>query len=283
MSDPETAIFDDEGWGLRLPELAPAYRGAEPFPHLVLDDFLAEPAAERLRREFPSVTDGEWIHYRHVNESKYGKRDRAALGPSLGAAVDALNGPRFVAFLERLTGIEGLLADPSLEGGGLHQSERGGFLNLHADFTVHPHRRTWRRRVNVIVYLNRDWREGWGGHLELWDRGVTRAVRRVSPLHNRAVIFNTEPESIHGHPDPLRCPEGESRKSIALYYFTAEAGTARERSTDYHPRPGDGARGLLIRADTLALRGYDHLKRRLGFDDRVVSRVLGAIGGRRRG
>ncbi len=282
MSDPETTIFDHEGWGRRLPNLALAYRGAEPFPHVVLDELLAAPVAERMRREFPSVAEGEWIQYRHVNERKYGRRDRASFGPSLGAAVDELSSPRFVSFLERLTGIEGLLADPSLEGGGLHQSERGGFLNLHADFTVHPHRRTWRRRVNVLLYLNRDWPEAWGGHLELWDHAVTRPVRRVSPIHNRAVIFNTDRGSIHGHPEPLACPEGETRKSLALYYFTAEPDRAPARSTDYRPRPGDGARGLLIRADAMALRAYNHVKRRLGLDDRLASRVLGALGGRRR-
>jgi hypothetical protein len=277
MSETDAAIFDHDHWARRLAELAPVYRAAAPFPHLVLDDFLTASAADRMLAEFPRVADGEWIQYQHVNERKLGRRDRASFGPALGAAIDALSSPRFVSFLERLTGIEGLLADPSLEGGGLHQSERGGFVNLHADFTVHPHHRGWRRRINVLVYLNEGWADAWGGHLELWDRSVTRCVRRVSPLHNRAVIFNTDEGSFHGHPDPLTCPEGETRKSVALYYFTAEATPAAVRSTEYRPRPGEGARGLLVHADTLALRLYDRLKRRFGFDDRLVSRVLGAL------
>ena len=281
MSARAAAIFDHEGWLRRADALAPAYRAAEPFPHAVLDGFLADGAAERMLAEFPGTREGTWIHYEHLNERKLGRRDRSSFGPALGAAVDALCAPGFVTFLERLTGIAGLIADPSLEGGGLHQSERGGFVNLHADFTVHPHRRSLRRRVNVLLYLNKSWPDAWGGHLELWDAGVTRCVRRVSPLFNRAVVFDTGEGSIHGHPTPMTCPEGVTRKSIALYYFTEDAAPARERSTRYHPRPGDGARALLIHADTLALRAYDGAKRRLGLDDRLASRVLAAM--RRRG
>ena len=277
----ERTIFDYDRWSGQLSELAPLYRGADPFPHVVLDDFLAGPAADAVLDEFPRVGDGEWIHYQHVNESKFGKRDRASFGPSVGAAVDELNSPRFVAFLEQLTGIGGLIADPTLEGGGLHQSERGGFLNLHADFTVHPHRRSFRRRVNVLVYLNKDWPDAWGGQLELWDRSITRCVRRVSPIHNRVVIFNTDADSFHGHPDALRCPEGHTRKSLALYYFTEEGTGAFARSTEYRPRPGDGARALLIYADKMALRAYDKVKRRFGLDDRLVSRLLGLVSRRR--
>ena len=107
-------------------------------------------------------------------------------------------------------------------------------------------------------------------------------MRRVSPLHNRVVIFNTDEDAFHGHPNRMTCPEGQTRKSIALYYFTAETSGVRARSTEYRPRPGDGARGLLIYADKMALRAYDHLKRRLGFDDTVVSRVLGALQRRRK-
>jgi hypothetical protein len=270
-------IFDYETWERQLDALVPAYRNADPFAHIVLDDFLFAPAAERMASEFPDLASDAWIRYQHVNENKFGRRDRQNFGPSLRAAFETFASARFVTFLERLSGIPRLLSDPSLEGGGLHQSVRGGFLNVHADFTVHPHRPTWRRRVNVFVYLNDGWQREWGGDLELWDRDVTHAVRRVSPHQNRVLIFNADEHAFHGHPDPLTCPAGRSRKSIALYYFTEEAAPVRARSTDYRARPGDGALRALIYADKMALRAYDLLKRRLGFDDRWVSRLLGAL------
>jgi hypothetical protein len=270
-------VLDYGRWETRLDELAAVYRGAEPFPHVVLDDFLVPAAADRVLAEFPAVTDGEWIHYRHVNENKHGMTDREAAGPAAAAVMAELLSARFVGLLERLTGLPALLADPSLEGGGLQQSERGGFLNVHADFTVHPHRPDWRRRVNVLLYLNPNWDDAWGGQLELWDRSMSRCVRRVSPQHNRVVIFGTDETTFHGHPDPLACPERQTRKSVALYYFSAERVRPVARSTEYRPRPGDGAQALFIHADTLALRAYDRIKRRFGFDDRVISRVLGAL------
>src|SRR5262249_55210297 len=100
----DEGVFDYARWEGRLDALAPAYRAAQPFPHVMLDDFLLAPFADRMREEFPAVTDREWIHYRHVNESKHGQSDPAALGPALGAAIGELLSPRFVAFLTRLTG-----------------------------------------------------------------------------------------------------------------------------------------------------------------------------------
>jgi hypothetical protein len=265
----------------RLAALAAGYRSADPYPHTVIDDFLDPALLRRAAAEFPAVTD-DWIHYAHVNEQKFGQTSRARFPGTLGAIVDALNSDEFVSALSALTGIEGLVADPALEGGGLHQSERGGFLNVHADFTVHPHHRDWRRRINVLVYLNEDWRDEYGGHLELWDRGMARCVRRVLPVFNRAVIFNTDPDSFHGHPDPLTCPEGRTRKSIALYYFTKDAAPSYVRSTEYRPRPADGFKRVWIRMDTLVLRGYDRAKRVLHIDDRFASGLLRRLSARRR-
>jgi hypothetical protein len=275
------ATLDFEALEERLDALAADYRAARPFPHVLLDDALLGTAADAMVREFPAIDEGTWIHYQHVSERKHGRRDREAFGPSLRAAIDTLTSPRFVALLERLTGIPGLHADPTLEGGGLHQLERGGFLELHSDFTVHPLRRGWRRRVNVFVYLNPGWRDEWGGHLQLWDRGLTRCVRKVSPLHNRLVVCETGEDTFHGNPDPLRCPVGVTRKSIALYYYTAAAPGDRGRPTRYRARPGYGARRILIHADNLALRLYAGLKRRLGLDDRIAGRVLSFLFRRR--
>jgi hypothetical protein len=231
--------------------------------------------------EFPGIQSGEWIHYVHYNERKFGKTNRESFGPTIGAVIDELNSPRFLRFLRDITGIEELLPDETLEGGGLHQSERGGFLNVHADFTVHPHRRDWRRRLNLLLYLNPVWEESYGGYLELWDTKMRECRRRIGPLLNRCVIFSTDPTSFHGHPDPMTCPPGMTRKSLALYYFTQDA-AATVRSTEYRARPGEGVRGLGIYLDKMALRAYDRTKRALGIDDRFASNLLKMLSGRRK-
>ena len=129
--------------------------------------------------------------------------------------------------------------------------------------------------MNVIVYLNEGWREEWGGALELWNRDMSACVAKVAPLFNRVAIFNTDADSFHGLPDALQCPEGVTRKSLALYYFTDEQQPFMVRSTEYRARPGDGAKGLAIWADKLVLRVYDKVKRRFNLDDKFASRVLG--------
>jgi len=184
-----------------------------------------------------------------------------------------LNSPRFVAFLTAVTGIPDLLADDSLEGGGLHRSVKGGYLNIHADFTVHPRHRHWRRRVNLLLYLNDDWPGEYGGELEFWSRDMKRCVTKTAPIGNRVVIFTTDADSFHGHPEPLRCPDGVSRRSLALYYFTEEDAPV-ERSTNYRARPGDGLKSLSIYLDKEALKLFDGMKRRLGLSDEAGSAFL---------
>ena len=265
----------------QVDQLRAQFANGDPYPHVVMENFLNGDVIERILSEFPGVASGEWIHYVHYNERKFGKTDREAFGPTIGAVVDELNSPRFLRFLQDVTGIEDLLHDESLEGGGLHQSERGGFLNVHADFTVHPHRRDWRRRLNLLLYLNPEWDESYGGYLELWDTEMRACRKKIAPILNRCVIFSTDPTSFHGHPDPMTCPPGMTRKSLALYYFTQEE-TPLVRSTEYRARPGEGVRGLGIYLDKMALRAYDRTKRALGIDDRFASNLLKLLSGRRR-
>src|SRR5205807_3288600 len=149
------------------------------------------------------------------------------------------------SLLEQLTGIDNLLIDESMEGGGLHQSMAGGFLNVHADFTVHPHNLHWRRRVNLLLYLNDEWPSEWGGGLELWSTDMKRCETLIEPVGNRVVVFSTDANSFHGHPTPMQCPPGVARRSLALYYFTEEA-KPQIRSTEYRARPGEGPRAALI-------------------------------------
>jgi hypothetical protein len=155
-----------------------------------------------------------------------------------------LNSQAFLGFLEEMTGFHGLLSDPYFEGGGLHETKRGGHLGVHADFNVHE-RLKLERKLNLLVYLNEDWEDDYGGFLELWDRQMKECVIRVKPVFGRAVIFNTALDSFHGHPDPLNCPPERSRRSIATYYYSApEEGLAAlpKRTTNFQARPGSADR-----------------------------------------
>lgn len=261
-------------WHAELPRLRARYAEAEPFPHIVLDEFIQPEIAEQALREFPGLDSSGWIHHKHFNENKLDNPDRSTFGPTLGAIIDELNASAFLRFLSDLTGVQELRPDTGLQGGGLHLSGPGGFLNIHADFTVHPYRRNWRRRINVLIYLNKQWEDHYRGHLELWDSRMQRCVRMIAPLFNRAVIFNTDAVSFHGHPDPLTCPPEFTRKSLALYYYTQESRPPDVRSTHYRARPGDGLKALWIHLDNMALRLYTATKWRFGISDRVASRML---------
>ncbi len=250
------------------------FASAEPFPHVVIDDFLDAATAAAIAAEFDVVDDG-WIYYHHVNERKRGFNDAARMGPASRAAVAALNAPGFLDALRLLTAIDGLVADPDLDGGGLHEMHAGGFVNVHTDFLSHTIRRSWARRVNVLVFLNRDWPAAYGGDLELWSPGAERCVRRIAPLFNRAVVFATTERALHGVPTPLACPADRARRSLALYYFTDEHRTRALRPTRYVPRPSDPpGRRALIHADRWLLHAYAVLKRYTPLGDRIATRLL---------
>ncbi len=276
-TQPVEPFFPYDRWQVRLPDLARTYRANLPYPHIRLTEFLDGEVLRRVVAEFPRPGDVSWIQYKHYNENKLGKNDRANFPPTIGKLIDELNSPEFVAWISELTGIPGLMPDPSLEGGGMHQTETGGFLNMHADFTHHHHHPTWRRRCNLILYLNDDWREEWGGALELWDRDMKRCVVKYPPFVNHAVIFSTTEESFHGYPDAITCPAGVTRKSLALYYYTLDGDShAKPKATNYRARPGDGLRrGAFVWLDKKVLAAYSALKRTFGLSDSFASTLLG--------
>ena len=187
------------------------YRCADPFPHVVIDGLLPDSVLDEVAREFPEPS-GEWRHFDDRNQRKFGAgTEEIDLGPATRNVLAEFNAAAFVEFLQALTGIEEpLISDPFYRGGGLHQILPGGYLAIHADFNRHP-MFGLDRRVNVLVYLNRDWQPAWGGQLELWDGAMTRAVQRIEPVFNRTVIFTITDIAFHGHPEPLRCPTGPLR------------------------------------------------------------------------
>jgi 2OG-Fe(II) oxygenase superfamily len=269
----QVPLLDFERFERDIDRLSAEYQSAAPYPHIVFDDFLEPGVAKAAAAEFPPLDTKTWNNYLHINERKFSNTDPAVWGPTLRGILEELNSPRFVRLVGQLMGLDDLIADPSLEGGGLHQSTTGGFLNIHADYTVHPHHRHWQRRANLLLYLNDDWQPEYGGDLELWSADMKQCVEKVSPIANRVLIFTTDPTSFHGHPVPMTCPEGTARRSLALYYFSVEQDPVA-RSTEYRARPGDGTRSFLIYADKLMLRAYDWTKRTFGISDQPASKLL---------
>ena len=184
-----------EKWTPLLRELSRQYRENQPCPHIHLTDFIDSKWARAMASDFPRHRTEAWTHYKHHNENKLGLSKRGLFPSTLGQLVDELNSPQVVEWVSQLVGIPHLLADEMLEGGGLHQCSRGGFLNVHTDFSTHHYHKHWRRRVNLILYLNPTWREDWGGALELWGH-FHEALRREVPasaescghLYNRRAL-----------------------------------------------------------------------------------------------
>ena len=195
------------------------YQRAAPFPHVVFDDFFDPALLDAILDEFPTPGQIKWQQFDNEREIKLASSVDANFGPMTRLMLYHLNSITFLDFLSAVTGIPDLISDPCFDGGGLHQIRRGGKLGIHADFNKHR-RYHLDRRLNVLLYLNRNWKEEYGGHLELWNRSMSRCEAKVLPLFNRVMIFGTTDFTYHGHPDPLRCPDGMTRKSLALYYFT---------------------------------------------------------------
>jgi len=218
--------------------LSQQYRNASPFPHIVIDDFVEPEVLRSVLRDFPSSKDKGFFD-RDQERLKFQYHPQEVASGAIRSLFAELNSAAFLGLLENLTGIDGLISDPHYSGGGLHETKRGGHLGIHADFNVHG-RLKLERRINLLIYLNEDWPDDYGGELELWDRGMRECVVRVKPVFGRAVIFNTALDSYHGHPEPVRCPADRSRRSIATYYYTAvEEGLAAlpKRTTNFQARP----------------------------------------------
>lgn len=235
--------------GINLQQLAKEkkeeYRNAAPFPNIVLENFLNEDMLNRVLEEFPDLSKkAEVIHYANHNEKKLATLGEAVFGETTKLLAHFLNSEPILNFLQELTGIEEVLVpDPYFEGGGYHEIKPGGLLKIHADFNKNTLTKL-DRRINLLVYLNKDWEEAYGGHFELWDKDMTTSCKKILPVFNRVAIFSTTDFSYHGHPNPLTCPPDRSRKSLALYYYSNGRPSSEindgleEHGTLFRGRPG---------------------------------------------
>ena len=195
--------------------------------------------------EFPDLSKlNTSQNYNVQNEIKLSNNNYKKFSKNIKLFIDYLNSEDFINFLQDLTSIkEKLVSDPDLQGGGLHEIKRGGVLKIHTDFNRHPSF-DLDRRINVLIYLNKNWEDSYGGHLEFWNKDVSKCEKKVLPSFNTMAIFSTTDFSNHGHPEPLNCPKNISRKSIALYYFSSGRpkneiiNVHKKNKTYFKSRPG---------------------------------------------
>lgn len=223
-------------------EFADIYQGGSPFPHIVIDNFLPPEILDLCLSEFPSKLNEGDEYFDRDQERYKAQFNPDTLTDPLRRLFYSFNSKPFIRVLENITNIKGLIPDPYFLGAGFHEIGQGGHLSVHVDFNHHKVMNL-ERRINVLIYLNKDWDEAYGGQLELWNEDMSRSLKSVVPMFNRCVIFNTTDMSYHGNPEPVKHPAGVTRKSIALYYYTSTWSEAKQdKTTQFKVRPGSADR-----------------------------------------
>lgn len=217
---------------------AETYQSAEPYHHVCIDNFLPMEIINQVRADIETMEGVESQSFEAAEEKLKTQYNPDRMPDYTRQLFNAFNSRPFIAFLEEMTGITGLIPDPYYNGAGIHKTLNGGFLNIHADFNVHSHMKV-ERRLNILIYLNPPWEEEWGGCFEVWDKPMEKKVASFAPTENRMVCFSTASDTWHGNPEPVNHPDGLPRQSIALYYYTATWDDTRvAHSTLFKPRPG---------------------------------------------
>lgn len=239
-------------------ELRRSFHGAQPFPFVVIDDFLKPALALEIMQSYPSYPEACRLgrSFEAVNErGKVQVTDASSFSAPLRRLNDLLQLPSFGKWLTEITAIENLRSDAELTGGGMHLMRRGSHLDVHTDFNRLP-TRGWYRRLNVLIYLNDPWPEDWGGPLEIWDRDVRHCHQRIAPRLNRCIVFATSRASFHGV-GAVHCPDGMTRKSFSTYYYTAERPEDQDgkvRDTVFRARPTERYKAYVLMPAERALR-----------------------------
>lgn len=253
------------------------FREARPFPFVNIEPLLEPRFAAEVARAYPSFEDASRVgrSFSAVNEKlKVQVTDYSAFPGPVKRLSDALSSPSFLSKISYVTGIDNLLWDDQLQGGGMHQTAASGRLDVHVDFN-YIRERALHRRLNILIYLNTEWRDEWGGDIELWDKDVKTRHHSFAPILNRCVIFETSAISYHGV-SPVKPPPGIVRKSFAAYYYTKEppAGwTGEEHSTIFRARPNEVVRGFMLMPAERVVRAAREIGRMA--KRRIKSRVIG--------
>ncbi len=245
---------------------------ASPFPHIVIDNFFNEKIADKLSEEFPSYESDVWYQYDNAIEVKKACNNWNVFPPLTYKVFSYLNSSQFINQLEQNMELDKLYADFGLNGGGWHIHRPGGKLNTHLDYSLHP-KLGQQRKLNLIVYLEKNWKESWGGCLGLWkhdekNNSVGDLSKQVIPMFNRAVLFDTTRNSWHGLPEPVTCPVGNNRKSLAVYYLVDAPENVDERGkalfVPYKEQKDDEDVLELIKKRSSVKTARDIYRKRLG-------------------
>jgi Rps23 Pro-64 3,4-dihydroxylase Tpa1-like proline 4-hydroxylase len=235
--DPETLVLESKIAKEAGLALGPSYQDKGPFPYGCFDNFLPEQVLEKVLNDLSSLPESEDSFNRDQERYKTSYLPES-LPPYTRSLLYALNSRPVILFLEKLTGIKGLIPDPYFSGGGIHVTKQGGHLDIHSDFNHHK-QMNLERRLNILIYLNKGWKSEYGGDFEVWEKDMSAKVEGFTPVFNRMCCFNTASDTFHGNPEPVNHPDGKSRMSIALYYYTSTwDATRRSHGTQFKPRPG---------------------------------------------
>lgn len=196
-----------------------SYRTAKPYPHLVIDDLFEPELLDRLVAEYPEPQNRDWLVWDTNNELKTTSRGIDGLSTFTQMFCLWLNSRDVIKTIESIVGIDNMVGDPLFHGAGLHEMYRDGWLEMHADYTKH-FTLPLMRRVNMLIYLNRDWDSSWGGDLVMRDEQNKDHQASYAPYFNRTIIFPTTAKTFHGVPKTLSCPVNCSRKLLSIYYWT---------------------------------------------------------------
>ena len=225
-------------WTNELDRLSYEYTHACPIEHVVIPNFFSLEMAEKIHAQFPTP-DETWFKYENPFEGKYIFNQFKNDDP-MKKVIDELYSPQFLEYVSKISQVPNLESDPHLNAGGLHAYTRNGMSGVHLDYTIHPVTGK-ERRVSIMVYMSKNWNESWGGHLKLYDENIENPVKLVHSLWNTAVLFRTNGKAYHGFPEPIKCPEGQYRKVIGIYYMTdptPESLANPRKNAQYFIEPG---------------------------------------------
>jgi Rps23 Pro-64 3,4-dihydroxylase Tpa1-like proline 4-hydroxylase len=206
-------------WTNNIIELSNKFQQSGNLKHIIIENFLDDKYINKLVTEFPKQNKTLWWEYKNPIEYKYACDKISLLSENLELYFYLLSSTYFLKLMRELTNIKDLEVDDYLHGAGLHMHPRNGRLGLHLDYEKHPITGK-QRRINIILYLNKKWEKEWKGATELWNKNVTECIGNSPVVFNNAIIFQTDETSWHGLPEPIMCPEGEYRMTLAYYYVS---------------------------------------------------------------
>ncbi|ABE63817.1 hypothetical protein Nham_3077 [Nitrobacter hamburgensis X14] len=215
------------------------YLNAKPWPHVVIDNGFSEESLDAIAAEIAKLDQTHLIS--SIDDRQIKQEASEGLGPATQRFLELVDSANFREFISTVTGVENLLSDPTHKFAGAHRTPPGGFTKIHRDFEVHSVTGLF-HRVNLLVYLNRDWPDSYGGCLELWPSDMSAIGRRVFPRFNTMVLWETHGATLHGLPDPVTCPPDRMRLSVASYYYTKErrpTAAGEHRTSYWAARPED--------------------------------------------